>query len=209
MYGRYAVTNQNAFGSAANGYGFWVLGDSNVVNRKMVFTNAPSGGKHLYEPGGIRVVRPHGSYADAVCYGAGSLANLTNAGFRYIGRETSSFASSSLFQTGTVGALYWTYLTSGLHFTPGQANENEWFPSPLSIVTYWWNTNVWIECTTSNALVPAPWYSTNLLDTNGWTNVASFWSSYPTFSTNGTFFLHFIPPTNTPVFFRVAATNGL
>lgn len=217
IYGAYTITNQNAFGNPTNGYGFWTLGDSSVLGKSMVFTNAESAGNHLYVPGGIRLLRSNGSYADSVCYGIGSVTTLTNAGFKYIGRETSSFANSSLFQTGTVGALFWVYTTlAGNHHTPSQVNESQWFPangeitaSPtVTIVAVWMNTNVWIECSSTNFWLPTPWYSTNLMNSNGWTNVAPFWSTYPTLSTSNTYTLHFAPLSNNPVFFKIITTNA-
>jgi hypothetical protein len=220
IYGIYTITNQNAFGNVTNGYGFWILGDSNVANRSMIFTNAESVQKHLYEPGGIRLTRPCGAYVDSVCYGNGSITTLTNAGYKYIGKETGIFLNpgSSLYQTGTVGAFTWVYTTTaGNHNTPGQINESQWFPETItgtnppiiSIVAFWINTNVWIECTSTNSWPPYPLYSINLLNTNGWSNVTStVWSTYPALSASNTFTLNFVPPTNSPIFFGVAATNS-
>ncbi len=213
IYGTYTITNENAFGNSTNGYGFWVLGDSNVPSRSLVFTNAESGGKNLYEPGGVALLRSCGTYVDAISYGAGSISILTNAGYTYTAKEI-LFANSSIYMTGTVGALKWVYNTSGgNHHTPGIINESEWFPSstegqaPAIIITaFLKNTNVWIECTSAALWVPTPWYTSDLLNTNSWTNVSAFATTYPNLSSSNTFTVHFEPPTNNPVFFKIITT---
>ncbi|MEI8138819.1 MAG: hypothetical protein WCI03_03015 [bacterium] len=217
------VTNHPVLQNKTNGFGFWVLGDSGVANVDMVFTGkvqqftvydyADATNQNLPFGGGLTLTRGSGvleqkiSYgggavgfppsvgSDAVTYDAGSLG-LKNSGSNY-----NQFAWDELPQ-GSPG-----YINYGQTLL-GQSEQNAPPPVVRIVSFYRDTTNVWIECISTNLWAPTPWYSTNLLNSNGWVYITTpFWSSYPAFTASNTVTLHFAPPTNNPVYFRVVATN--
>ena len=212
----YSITNGTTFANTTNGFGFWVLGKTIVPGiQQTLATNLPTAG-------GLRLMRISGAMADAVCYtldggwNPGGVSALTNQGFTYAGYDDDAFDASVMLTGINTNGFTWATPFSDAGFSPGQANDGQFFfgvtqnapPPTVSILCLWLNTNVWIECTGTNNWVPTPWYSTNLLNTNLWTNVVTFWSTYPTLSASNTFTVHFSPSTNNPVFYKIVATNA-
>jgi hypothetical protein len=217
--GVYTITNGYVLNNTTNGYGFWLLGDTNTPNADMTLTNSPP----LPTPsGGIRLLRNTGVFADSIAYGtsASTVSSLTNKGFRYIGNDTSGNISPLTMRgTGSVNSAF-SWVNSGSNtprsINPDQVligfyeNPNPIEPPALTIVAFRINTNIWIECTATNGWRPTPWYSTNLVMTNGWTMLSDFGTTYPTPSPSNTFSVNFVPASNnTPYFYTIVPTNDL
>lgn len=210
----YLITNVFILPDATNGYGFRVLGDIGVPGVAQLLTNTiPDGfmGQNLPRVGGMRLTRSSGIYADRVMYGR----DLGWPGFTYIGTDMSTGAvSMALAGDGSnPSQFYWAWSPC----TPGSANTWQTFPvqsgenAPPSvlIVAFWVDSNVWIECASTSQWSVTPLYSTNLLDTNSWTGVVPFWTTYPSLSPSNTYTVHFDKPTNSgPYFYTITATNA-
>jgi hypothetical protein len=205
----YSVTNSYILPNSTNGFGFWTIGDTNAPIQNMTLTNA------LPASGGIRLIRNSGVYADALSYGT-IYAALTNSGFRFIGADPNTrTAPLALIGTGNnVGSFGWTNY-SGLAFTPNAINPNQILigvtggstPPYVAIISFWINTNTWIECSGTNNWIPAPYYSTNLINTNTWTSIGDYTSTYPSISPSNTYRLNFARLTNSSLhFFKVITT---
>ncbi len=202
--GTYQISN-TTLANFTNGFGFWLLGDTNTLNRQMTLTNA------LPTPsGGIRLLRPSGICADAVAYGnLYQIGTLLDNGFAY--SELDDLLSDfpvSLIGSGSGGSEFsWV---NAVDFTPGSNNTDqiligvqpEAIPPTITILALWVNSNVWIRCTSTNNWYPTPWYTTNLKNSASWTNVP--FTSTLTIS-NAT--INFAP-TPTPSFYKVVATNS-
>ena len=167
-------------------------------------------------------MRPSGVTVDAVCYtlngwDPGAVSALTNKGFRYSGYDDDLYdASVYLKGTNTTG-FTWVPVTTDSGFTPGIINADQTLigiaqngVTPIVIIVgFWINTNVWIESVTTNNWAPTPWYTTNLMNTNSWTNIVPFTTTFPTLSPSNTVRVNFALPTNTPPhFYRIVATNA-
>ena len=212
----YNVTNSTTLPSTTNGFGFWVIGDTNVSAslRNQTLTNL------LPNSGGLRLVRSCGTYEYSICFSPNDISTLVNTGFVNIGTYDDSTLdifygnqSVGLWGTGSnYQAFAWTsstYLLSPGAMNGGQLLVGTTQNSVPPVITIWScrvNTNVWIECTRTSGWYNTPWYSTNLLNSNLWTTVASF-TNVPNASND---VLSFTKPTNnTAYFFKVVATNGL
>ncbi len=217
----YIVTNSFTIPNNTNGFGFFILGDSITSNRNITLTNAyanatPSPGALPYE-GGVRLIRKSGIYADAVAYAADAsyVSALTNSGFIYAGDDSiSSYNSLSLLGTGSQNnAFTWA---NTVIWSAGSQNDTQILlgiaqesvlPTNVTISAFQINTsNIWIECTGgTEGWGATPWYSTNLLNTNGWVMKTPFTSSL---SPSNTYQLNFARTNLTPCFYRIVVTNG-
>jgi hypothetical protein len=212
-YQVYYLTNNATLSNTVSGLGFWVIGDTGVANRSQILTEVLSGGytdENLPYSGYIILSRSSGIYEDRLRFGFGS--SETN-GFTYAGDDPFTGVDSlGLNGTGTVKSAF-SWAAAPLSSTPGWINigqqaiaggeTNE--PPTVTIVSFWLNTNVWIICTTTNNWYPAPWYTTNLLSSNSWTNVSPYSRSLT--SSNCT--INFTKPAGTtPYFYKVVATNS-
>jgi hypothetical protein len=216
----YVVTDSFTLPDATNGFGFFVLGDTMTSGRDMTLTNSfptLAGTGALPYEGGIRLIRKSGIYADAVAYAQdiSYVSALTNIGFAYAGDDSISLILSlSLTGTGSLNSAFGWINTAA--FSSSLANDSQYlqgtsqsnFPAPLiAIVGFLINSsNVWIECANgTNGWSPSPWFSTNLLNTNGWVRHMPFdWSLSP----SNTYHVDF-PRTNlTPCFYKIVITNG-
>jgi hypothetical protein len=208
----YAVTNSFVIPNTTNGFGFFLLGDTNTTGRNMSLTNS-------FPPeGGVRLVRKSGIYADAIAFAGDTsyVPNLIAMGFRYAGDDT-YWDDTSLSLTGTGqlnNAFTWINTTS---WSAGSANAGQVFlgiaqgpsvPTNVTIVAFMINaTNIWLECSGgTNGWGASPWYSTNLINTNGWVLKTPFTS---TLTPSNTYQLNFSRTNLTPCFYRVVVTNGL
>lgn len=101
----------------AAGFGFYLIGDSDVSGVDTVFTNIESGAGQLYETGGLRLYNANGVLLQSLCYGLTALS-----GFTYIGYDDDMFQlleDDSLGMTGTGSNLVnFTWVTN----TPPSAN---------------------------------------------------------------------------------------
>jgi len=213
----YSITNSTTFNNTTNGFGFWVIGKTAVSGRQQTLTN------DLPTSGGFRLSRPSGVTVDSVCYTINALPSsgvsaLLNKGFIFAGQEDDWYDTSVILVGSNTNGLSWT-LGNDTYFSPGQINDGEILvgivsesstPPVFGIYSVWLNTNVWIECSGTNTWAPAPWYSTNLLKTNGWVTITPFASTYPTLSPSNTYTINFPKGgfTNSPAyFFKVVVTN--
>jgi len=208
----YVVTNSFVLPSTTNGFGFFLLGDVNTTGRNMTLTN------DLPVEGGIRLIRKSGIYADAVTFATdiSIVAALTNQFFTYAGDDAWGLDNSlSLEGTGGVNnAFVWinTAIYSAGMINEGQmltgTNQTYSTPPTINIVAFLVNvSNIWIECSGgTNDWGAAPWYSTNLINTNGWVLKTPFTS---TLTPSNTYQLNFSRTNLTPCFYRIVVTNGL
>lgn len=205
----YTITNSATLASTTNGFGFWVLGKTTVTNRQQTLTNS------LPTAGGIRLLRTSGAAADAVCYtinggSSNGVSALISRRFLYAGNDDDLWDYAPILSGYSTNGFTWGLSPDG-QFSPGWWNDGQYFvfvPEPTITISATWldSTNVWIQCIAASNLAPAPWYSTNLMDTSGWSPVSSFWSTYS--SASNTYTIHF-NRTNNPVnFYRITGTNG-
>jgi hypothetical protein len=209
--GIYTITNSFTLSNQTNGYGFWVLGDTNVSTRNMTLTNSlPT------SSGGLRLIRNSGVFAHSISYGSSASPTLTNNGFPYVGNDSSSYSRPlALIGTGSsFGDFVWT---NAFSYSPGTNNSGqilvgatgEITAPTVIILSFRVNTNVWVECSGTNNWAPTPYYSTNLINTNDWMAIGTFTSTYPTLSPSNTYLLSFERLTNSFLyFFRVVCTNA-
>ena len=212
----YGITNSTIFNNSTNGFGFWVIGKSGISGIQQTLTN------DIPTAGGFRLSRPSGVTADSVCYtinvaNPSGVSALTGQGFKYAGYDDDYFQTSLILVGSNTNGFSWT-LGTDTHYSLGQINDGQVFvgitstsvPPTIIIYSVRINTNVWIECSGTNNWAPTPWYSTNLINTNGWLYVTPFGSTYPTLSPSNTFTLNF--PQNrftnsSTYFFKVVTTN--
>jgi hypothetical protein len=210
----YSIPYTTVIADTTNGFGFWVLGKTNVANQNQLLTN------NLSYAGGVRLSRKVGIYECAVCYGSssGAVATLISQGFRYLGQDLTFLNNAfRLMGTGsTYNAFSWAITSTG---TPGYVNYQQVLvplgPTNGIIPTVWIlsirrDTNIWLVCTGTNNWAPTPWYTTNLVETNSWTNMTggTFQSTYPSLS-NGTYTIWFdILPNSPKYFYKVVTTNA-
>jgi hypothetical protein len=214
----YSVTNSTTFNNTTNGFGFWVIGTSTVSGTQQTLTNG------LPTAGGFRLSRPSGITVDAVCYTintapSSGVSALINQGFTFTGQEDDSREGSVILTGSNTNGFVWV-IGPDATYSPGQINDGQILvgivsesstPPVFGIYSVWLNTNVWIECSGTNTWAPAPWYSTNLLKTNGWVTITPFASTYPTLSPSNTYTINFPKGgfTNSPAyFFKVVVTNA-
>jgi len=215
----YAITNSTTFNDTTNGFGFWVIGKTGISPKNQTLTSdLPTSG----QGGGIRLSRPSGVTVDAVSYtidGSPSsiVSALTSQGFRFTASDDSFYNTAILLTGSNTNGFSWSWTTQ-TYPSPGQINVGQILvgvtqnsvPPIVSIYSIRLNTNVWIECSGTNNWVPTPWYSTNLMNTNGWVFVTPFVSTYPSLSSSNTYTLNFPKDqlTNSPAyFFKVVTTN--
>jgi hypothetical protein len=208
----YRITNGAILGNVTNGFGFWVLGNTNVTARDQLLTNS------IPSSGGLRLIRSCGVHEYAICYSPfqANLVSLINAGFTSLGAgiwddDWNGDTSIALYGTGSnYQAFVWAAGVSEL--TPGLPNTNQLFVGASSgavapIITIWSfmvDSSVWIACTRTSGWYNTPWYSTNLLNSNLWVAVPVF-TNIPN-ATNDV--LSFTRPTNSPAYFyKVVSTN--
>jgi hypothetical protein len=101
------------------------------------------------------------------------------------------------------------------YFSPGLVNDGQFFVvttdatgAPIILIYSMWmnSTNIWIECSGTNNWIPTLVYSTNLLDTAGWSYEPTASSS--SLSASNTYTIRF-DRTNRPAsFYQVVATNA-
>jgi hypothetical protein len=215
----YTITNNTTLNNTTNGFGFWVLGKSAITEKQQALTN------DLPTAGGFRLSRPSGVTADSLCYTINSspssgVAPLINQGFKFVGLEDDYYETSVILVGSNTNGLTWA-LGNDTYYSPGQINDGQILysvvttgdtnPPVINIYSFRVNTNIWVECGGTNNWVPTPWYSTNLMNTNGWSVVTPYGSTYPTLSPSNTYTINFpkAPFTNSPVyFFKVVTTNA-
>ena len=91
------------------------------------------------------------------------------------------------------------YITRACAPSPG--------PTNTTIRSIRFDTNVWIECASTSQSPVTLWYSTNLLNPDGWMGVTSF--CVGALSASNTCIINFAGPTNCPAcYFRLGTTNG-
>ena len=210
------ASNASISNTTAEGYGFWVLGDSGVANTDLIFTNTVPGGaggadQSMPEPvGGVKLVRSMGAVEYQVCYGEGLGHPPNLLDFEYIGDDPAfnpenmlEWWSGSLQRTGYVDTgTNWLH-TNGSH-TPGALNTNQYVPPPTGVVIITLTdmrllgATIELDYTQVGSATPsAPWYSTNLV-ADSWAELTNY--NGPTES-SGTYTVTFDLPTNYPVYF--------
>ena len=212
-YQAYLITNNSTLPNNLNGLGFWVIGDQGVANHSQLLTQflpgSPYPDENLPYSGYMILTRKTGIYEDRIRFG--SLSSPTN-GYTYAGDDPLSAVDSlGMTGTGTVKSAF-SWPGSTIPCTPGSVNFGQTIagssqnaPPTVIILSFWLDTNVWITCTTTNNWYPVPWYTTNLMVSNSWSNVTTFTSS--TASNNCT--MSFTKPTGaTPYYYKVLETNG-
>lgn len=212
--GAYTIIANSKFVNSTNGFGFWVLGDTTTSPRDMTLTNS------LPQNGGFLLTRNVGVYEQALCYGQNStvVQPLINSGFTYIGVFNDDWYDASVALVGTnTSGMTWDYTTEYM-YSPGSINAGQYLQSSVQqnivppvvqiIQLALSSTNVFIECTSSNTWAPTPWYSTNLVNSNGWTGITNYWTSYPNLSASNTFTVYFGKPAGSaPAFYKIIVTN--
>jgi len=211
------IPASTVLGSETNGFGFWVLGDSNVVPAvDMLFTNAPGNfSMHLPTAGGIQLIRPMGAVAHAVSYNTtfGSGGHLM-VGYQFIGTDQ-FFNDSAMAKAGTGSTEgQFTWSVTGQGFTPGAINPfqtltgNDVAIATSILITDVWNdtTNTWITFLTDPSdrtlTSSETWYSTNLL-APGWSQIVG--GGYD--GSDGIYTQWFDVMTNSPIMYQIRAED--
>jgi hypothetical protein len=215
----YTVTNNPSLHPPqAYGYGFWLLGVTNVPGIDQVLTtDAPDpswlesvvviGPRKMPIAGGIKLRRSWGPVEYAIFYNTDP--SMVPSGYTAIGFHPDTSLSGGLGLTGSGSnytAFSWAELASA---TAGSINSGQIFLGETPPVVYIYsvrvNTNVWLECTRTTNWHTLPWYTTNLLSSNSWSVIPLF-----TRTSSGTNdMLYFSRSTNsTTYFYKVVATNS-
>jgi len=194
ILGNYNITNNPVLSDDESGFGFWVLGDTDIAERNQTITNV------LYDtPLGIRLLNEMGFVADSVSFGG------TINGYTFVNKNDDDFIFAdtgvSLVGTGiTFSSFAWAEEVS---VTPGGPNVGQYFGEPAALVmdppdmyqltVSNGNVYVWSRDNTNSWNV-APYYATNLMpNPQGWQPVTPFNNS-PSFG--GTNLIWFTIPSN-------------
>jgi hypothetical protein len=197
----YSVTNNPVLLNEGSGFGFWVIGNTNVVERDQTLTN-----KLWQTPIGIRLLNEMGGLEAAYC------VEGTMAGFERIPvNDYDSWpGTTGISLTGT-GTNYASFYWISTNLTPGAANIGQTFGTngvsgPPDTMILWMagGTNVTISTrgNTNNWSV-APYYATGLAAPQQWTAVSPFSSSFA----GGTNVIWFSRPAGTVTIYRVLFTQ--
>jgi hypothetical protein len=195
-----------------DGFGFWVLGETNMGSKaQMYLTNT------IPEYGGVRLIRSMGAYEDGVCFGDSDAAeNMTNnpaQRMKYAGHDDAWVAVSPLALEGTgSNKTDFTVWLNDKDHTPGGVNVNQTLVKgngppetiEIEISAFWRDGNeLWMVFNGTNDMDPTPWYSTNLMVTDGWTEVTDDTYTYG----SGVYTQRFGLMTNAPgYYYKVTAT---
>lgn len=177
-YGMYKITDNYILQNDTNNYGFWILGDASMgANADMNLSNS------IPEFGAVRLYRSMGAIEDGICFGDHSMTNDPNSRLMYIGTEDNFFYANPLSIIGE-GSNRTDFTEASWvndkSFTPNAINDGQTLPlldAPLfqiQITDASLNGNqVWLIFHTDATynIQPEPWYSTNLLNPNGWIKV--------------------------------------
>jgi hypothetical protein len=218
VHATYTVPNGTDIPDDADGFGFWVLGDSGTRNVDMVLTNLYDdldSQQHIPFWGGMKLYRSMGAIEQAVYYNTDTPFFAAN-GFEQIMSEDDWYtwwSTTGTLQLMGIGNLYgdfvgnWQFATN--YNTAGAVNFgqtltlNEPLTNLLFYITALWQTasETYVRCTGTNDVAPYPTYSTNLVPTPiNWLTISPYSSTYPALS-NGTYTLWFNTLTNRPVYF--------
>lgn len=218
LYASYHIQNNTILPNDYQGFGFFVLGLSNIPNVNMVFSHAPEGSppyaSYLKTDGGVRLLNEFGVVQYAMSYG---LAGSNLYGFSWIGIDTPDlWADFSLALTGTGSNYYnFTWATNDAS-SPGDVNALQFMTGgnldPLPSLSNVWFTNcraqtqVTMRATSTNGWVSAPFYTTRI--TNHWSQwiaISPYYSSYA----NGITTVWFDYPSGvTNAYFRLITTRS-
>jgi hypothetical protein len=216
----YIINTNYTLQNETNGHGFWLLGKSTIPNIDRPLTHLYMDGDWLngeslpaYNGGRLALLRSCGAAEHRISY----QRDGSSAGYPYIGRDDWDYygdGTLGMRGSGTNAQDFFWQEQGGQ--TPGYGNAGQDIfglaaqviidPPTIAILSLLVNTNVWIQCNTTNNWYPVPWYTTNLMISNSWTTVTNFNYSIANF-TNCT--INFAKPTNSPTyFFTVEATNS-
>jgi hypothetical protein len=201
LFDSYTIANGTTLPNDAGGYGFWVLGGSNVVNRDMAFTNDLL--SHL--PSGLRLLNEVGGIEYAV-----SLDGVVNGFDPIYAKDEEWFGLESIQLSGT-GTNFddFTWITNGV--TPGAVNAGQSFGSsepPPEVDIYWMEMGTSVTLRTvgnTNNWSAAPYSATNLPGYSpAWGPVTPFSSTFA----GGTNVIWFNRPAGGPLYlYRVLFTQ--
>ncbi|MFH0952976.1 MAG: hypothetical protein V1873_01460 [Verrucomicrobiota bacterium] len=208
-YAAYSIPANTLLPPDTNGFGFYVIGDSNVPNVNMLFTNVVSGFRSLASRGAIRLKNELGAQEYLLTYGDPPPSNLSAA--IYIGTEPWDFVDSSLSLTGTGGN--YTNFTWGTNtpISAGVMNAGQTLAggylgelpslSNATILYVWGRTNMMIQVTGTNGWNAAPYYTTRITNQfPQWIAISPYNSTYA----NGISTINFdFPAGVTNVYFRI------
>jgi hypothetical protein len=205
--GTYIFTNATVISNTSNGYGFWVLGTTNISPVHQILTididegYGGIGSQRLPYAGGLTLKRNWGAAEQSIAF------NTTLPGFISAGADGDNFPNGGCpALTGTAFNVFgWAEVPTT---TPGRINSYQSFPLSIpvfSIYGFWVNTNVWIECSKEAGWQVTPYYTTNLLGSTIWTN-APILQLTPGSTSD---VLRMSRPTNgAPYFYKIVATNA-
>ncbi|MBN1268791.1 MAG: hypothetical protein JXB04_04330 [Kiritimatiellae bacterium] len=211
-YADYRFPNNTILPWDTNGFGFYVVGDTNLLNVNVVFTNAIAGDNNLAKKGYIVLRNEMGLTEYVLGYGDQAPTNLSAD--IYIGFDYDLwFDDYSLGLQGTGSNYYDFTWDTNDWITPGTVNEGQELvngtpganPTLDEVLIFDWTlgNDVLLYATGTNGWLVQPYYTTNLAENPPeWTAITPFYSIYD----DGVQTIWFDRPTNSPAIYRVIST---
>ncbi len=208
----YSVTDGTILPNHQDGYGFWIVGDSNMGNNAdMYLTNElPT------DSGGIRLYRSMGALEDGIAFGDQTMTNDPNNRLVFVGYDDNFFNANpvSLIGTGSnrtdfASRANWV---NNKQFTPMAMNDGQTLVNGSAPVIQIQITGIsehgsqiWLVFNTDATydIQPTPWVSTNLLNSSGWTQATGVTYEY----NNGIYTQKFDKVSSPVQFYKVTGIN--
>ncbi len=212
-YASYTLPAGTVLSNDVNGFGFYVLGDQELIAADLHFTHTndfdytqiSDGGW----PSGVRLYNEGGGVEQSVSY-RGPIAGFNRI---YAQEDYDLYPDPYSLQLAGSGTYYTNFNWATNDMTPGAVNVDQTLGSgsgeiPTNIWIFWAQlstTNVTIKTQSTNGWSQTPYYSTNLLGGEvGWLSIGGY-SSSQAGGTNTIWFGH--PVAGVNCYFRVKISS--
>jgi len=195
-YASYTLPHGTVLSNDADGYGFFVLSDSNIPAMDMLLTNVIDVWDNQIAngdyPSGVQLLNEGGGIEQNISY-RGPIEGFD----RIYAEEDFWFLEDpyGLQLTGT-GTSYGDFSWSTNQYTPGAKNDGQTFGEPVGLPTNIWilsftrSSQMRIACQATNGWNPEVWYTASLASPQSWTLIGT-----RTITTNaGTWYIDFAEP---------------